>query len=349
VLSAGVSSDPRERFSPGAAKTVVAGQGDVLVSEAQRSRVLRAAVQVVSAYGYEQMSVARIATVARVSRRTFYDLFEDREDCFLAAFDDAVARAGELVLAACEPGQDWGRQTRSALTALLVFFDEEPGVRSLLIVDALKAGLRVQERRAHVLARLGEALHEGVSRGSSSRDLPALTSEGVVGAVFTVIHTRLLGGTPGSMLDLLNPLMGIIMLPFLGSKAAARELRRSLPEVAPACNVSDSDKVADPDLLVGISMRMTHRTLLVLRAITEQPGASNRRVASEAGVTDQGQISKLLARLEGLELIKNKTEGQHSGEPNVWHLTPKGQQLQQAIKAQPTASRHERDDTRESR
>lgn len=327
---------------------MVVGRGDVLVSEAQRSRILSAAVQVISAYGYEQMSVARIAGVARASRRTFYDLFEDREDCFLAAFDDAVARAGELVRAACEPGQDWRQQTRSALAALLVFFDEEPGLCSLLIVDALKAGLRVQERRAQVLVQLCEALHEGASHGRRPQELPALTSEGVVGAVFTVIHTRLLGRAPGSMLDLLNALMGMIVLPFLGPAAAGRELRRSLPKVPRADNVGGLAKAPEPDLLVGISMRMTHRTLLVLKAITEQPGASNRRVASEAGVADQGQISKLLGRLEGLGLIENRTEGQHSGEPNVWHLAPKGQQLQRAIKAQPIASQLERNQTRES-
>ena len=52
------------------------------MSEVQRARMLSAAVRVVSEYGYQKMSVARVAGGARVSRRTFYDVFEDREDCF---------------------------------------------------------------------------------------------------------------------------------------------------------------------------------------------------------------------------------------------------------------------------
>ena len=66
--------------------------GGVRVAEVQRARMLSSAIQVVSEYGYGRMSVARVTGGARVSRRTFYDLFEDREDCFLAVFDDAMAR-----------------------------------------------------------------------------------------------------------------------------------------------------------------------------------------------------------------------------------------------------------------
>jgi DNA-binding PadR family transcriptional regulator len=74
-------------------------------------------------------------------------------------------------------------------------------------------------------------------------------------------------------------------------------------------------------------MRLTYRTLRVLTAISEQPGASNREVAVHAEVADQGQISKLLARLERLGLIQNTGEGQPSGEPNAWLLTSRGEEI----------------------
>jgi hypothetical protein len=50
-----------------------------------------------------------------------------------------------------------------------------------------------------------------------------------------------------------------------------------------------------------------------------------------AGITDQGQISKLLSRLEGLELVHNEGD-ESSWTPNGWHLTPRGVEVEQAIR-----------------
>jgi AcrR family transcriptional regulator len=327
LSSSGLAGQRRRGATVG---SVLSRRGDVLVSQTQRSRMLSSALQVLSEHGYDELSVARITSGAGVSRRTFYDLFEDREDCFLAAFDDALSSVRELMLAGWGRGRGWREQTRSALLALLVFLDREPGVRSLLIVDALKAGPRVQERRAEVLAELSAHLHQRGSRAKSGRELPELTGEGVVGAVLGVIHTRLLNRHPGSMVELLNPLMGVIVLPYLGPAAAQRELAAPAPELP----VSVTRTARPVDRPGGMPMRITYRTLMVLAVIAEHPGASNRWIADQAGVSDQGQISKLLARLEGLGLVENTSASQPSGEPNAWHLTPRGQQVQQATQAQ---------------
>ncbi len=327
MLSAGVSTVRRPRARE---RTARSRGGDLLVSQTQRSRMLSSAVQVISEYGYGEMSVARITSGAGVSRRTFYDLFEDREDCFLAIFEDAVSRARQLMRAGHEGGGSWREQVRAALFSLLLFMDREPGVRALLVVDALKAGPRVQERRLAVLNELSRVLHQSGARAKPDRALPALTGEGVIGAVLGVIHTRLLAERPGSMVQLLNPLMGVIVLPYLGPAAAQRELvcpppKRSRPPASQPQYSRRDDPLAD------LPMRITHRTLLVLAAVGERPGASNRQIADAAGVTDQGQISKLLARLEGLGLLENTSMAQPTGEPNSWHLTIRGQQVQHAI------------------
>jgi DNA-binding MarR family transcriptional regulator len=78
-------------------------------------------------------------------------------------------------------------------------------------------------------------------------------------------------------------------------------------------------------------MRLTHRTLLVLAAIAAAPGASNRQIADAAGIHDQGQISKLLNRLERIGLIHNTGQGQPRGEPNAWTLTPRGHEVEAAL------------------
>jgi AcrR family transcriptional regulator len=316
-----------------AAGSTLSRQGDVLVSHAQRSRLLSAAAQVVCEYGYGEMSIARITCGAGVSRRTFYDLFEDREDCFLAMFEDAASNAREALADGYAHGRGWREQTRGALLALLVLLDKEPAVASLLITDSLKAGPRVQQQRAEIVQELSSALHDAGSKAKAKGKLPPLTGEGVVGAVIGVIHTRLLAQRPGALVDLLNPLMGMIVLPYLGAAAAHRELMRSPPSASPR---TDRDRRGGP--LAGLPMRITYRTLLVLRVIAEHPGASNREIADEGGISDQGQISKLLTRLERLELVHNTSPGHPSGEPNRWQLTPRGQQMQHAISARPGAT-----------
>ena len=81
--------------------------------------------------------------------------------------------------------------------------------------------------------------------------------------------------------------------------------------------------------MVGVparAFRPTLRTHKVLAAVAERPGANNRQVGVTAGVSDQGQMSRLLARLEGLGLLRN-TGGQTLGAPYAWHLTPRGEEV----------------------
>jgi AcrR family transcriptional regulator/DNA-binding MarR family transcriptional regulator len=316
---------------------VLSRRGDVLVSEAQRSRVLSSVVHVVAEQGYEKMSVSRIAGGAGVSRRTFYDLFEDREDCFLAAFEETVEHAREAVLAAYDGESEWQAQTRAGLLVLLSLLDREPGLRSLLVVDPLKAGPRVLGRRSEILEQLSSALHQSGSRARAGSELPPLTGEGVTGAVLGVIHTRLLAHKPGSMVALLNSLMSVIVLPYLGAEAAQRELSRPTPKLPVQPRRRPNVGAGSRDALAVIPMRITYRTLLVLGVIGEAPGVSNREVADRAGITDQGQVSRLLRRLEGLGLIENTGPEQPAGEPNEWRLTTRGQELQQAMGSQTDA------------
>jgi DNA-binding MarR family transcriptional regulator len=86
--------------------------------------------------------------------------------------------------------------------------------------------------------------------------------------------------------------------------------------------------------LEGLDMRLTYRTVRVLVTIASDPGASNREIADRAGVQDQGQISKLLARLEHLGLVQNSGAGPVRGEPNAWWLTPRGREVEQIIRRQ---------------
>src|ERR1700761_1105373 len=98
------------------------------VTEIQRGRMLAAAVDAVDEVGYAGMTVAQVISRARVSRKTFYDVFADREDCFLAAFDQALEQGGELLREAFEAEASWSEGVRAALARLLASMDEEPAL-----------------------------------------------------------------------------------------------------------------------------------------------------------------------------------------------------------------------------
>ncbi|HMH46647.1 MAG TPA: TetR/AcrR family transcriptional regulator [Solirubrobacteraceae bacterium] len=300
------------------------------VTEIQRSRMLAAALEAVEEVGYGRMTVAQVISRAKVSRKTFYDVFADREDCFLAAVEQAVSQVGRTAREAYEREGVWREGIRAGLAELLVFLDADPALARLCLVEALGAGPRVLERRAEMLEELAELVDQGRFVTSAVREPPEVAAEGVVGAVFAVLHTRVLEGGGEPFTNLLGSLMNIVVLPYLGARAASRELTRPAPEPRQNGGRPPGGEIRDP--LAGLNMRLTYRTVRVLVVIAEWPGASNREVADRSGVTDQGQISKLLARLARLELVENTGEGQEKGGSNAWRLTPSGARVERATR-----------------
>jgi AcrR family transcriptional regulator len=301
------------------------------VAEIQRSRMLAATVDVVQEVGYARMTVARVIQRARVSRKTFYDIFPDREECFLAAFEQGLEHARELAVEAYERQPGWRDGVRSALARLLILMEEEPALAKLCIVDALGAGDRVLQRRAEMLEKLAVVVDRGRLVSQAAREPPQVTAEGIVGAVLAVIHTRLLEGGRKPLTDLLGSLMSMIVLPYLGAGAASRELSR--PPLEPRAIRRAPRGLRRPqDPLAGLNIRLTYRTVRVLMIIAEHPGASNREIADGSGIVDQGQISKLLTRLERLKLVKNAGDGKEKGAANAWHLTRRGAQLERSAR-----------------
>ncbi len=130
---------------------------------------------------------------------------------------------------------------------------------------------------------------------------------------------------PGNLLELVNPLMGMIVLPYLGPAAARKEIERPTPKRAGKGPVVRNDPLQD------LPMRLTYRTMRVLMSVAERPRSSNRAVGESAGIGDQGQASKLLARLYRLGLIENEDGDPARGEPNAWTLTTTGQQVHDSI------------------
>jgi AcrR family transcriptional regulator len=305
--------------------------GGLFVTELQRARLLDAAFAVVYEQGYRGMAVRAVAERAGVSSKTFYDLFSDREDCFLAAFDHGVEQLAGRARPAFGGERDWVAGIRVGLAAVLGFLDHEPALRKLVFVEALGAGPRVLEHRAQILGELAPVIELGQTGVESNGRLSGVIAEGVVGAAFGVIHARLLEAPSKPLVGLAAELMAMIVLPYRGRAAAARELSRPAPKVtvvdAPediGVNGSRDEAVRPLGSAPVADFRMTVRTQMVLAAVSTHPGSNNRRVSELVGISDQGQISRLMIRLQGHGLLEN-IGGEGQGAPKAWRLTPGGE------------------------
>ncbi len=303
-----------------------------LPAEIQRNRILAGAIRSLGQLGYADTSVAQITSRARVSRRTFYELFATREECLLAVFGDVVASIERDLLGAELEALPWRERVRLGLWTILSFLDREPALARVCIVHSLQGDAKLLAEREALLTRLAGILDEGRREGAKAGQATPLLAEGLVGAVLTILYTRVLRGESGSLTELLGELMGMIVLPYLGSAAARREQTRPAPALSPERDGRRAEETRiDADPFAGITMRLTYRTIVVLECVAARPGASNRQVGALAGVPDQGQISKLLARLERLGLLVNTGKTRPKGEANAWELTQQGARVTQTI------------------
>ncbi len=256
-----------------------------------------------------------------MTRREFDLEFSSVEDCLVAAFDQGLVLIAQALTTAVHGESRWLPRVRLGLRALLKFLDSEPHWARVLVLDLPEGGGAMRERRQRALATLARLLDADSPRLEAEERLAIpreLLAELVVGGVLSVVQARMLKDDGSSLLEIAPPLMSLVALPYLGSEQAGAELAEpSLPRPRSYAYAS----------LGGVRTRTTHRTMLVLRAIAASPHSSNRDVAAAAGVSDEGQTSRLLARLQREGLIENVGLGQAYGEPNAWLLTKSGEHL----------------------
>ncbi len=195
------------------------------VVNSQRSRLLGAAVLIAGAEGYAGMTVSAVIARAGVSRKTFYEFFQDREDIFLATFDQLVDRALDGARDAYENGGDsWPEQLRALLQSGLEALARSPHEARLGFVEVLAAGPRALQRRDAALREFAQFLAPGYE--AADGDVPELMPEAIVGAVYEIVYARVLQAATADLPQLLPQLMYVALAPFLGP-TAARELTTS--------------------------------------------------------------------------------------------------------------------------
>ncbi len=189
------------------------------VAASQRTRLLRAAVELGTERGLASLTLTDIVGRAGVARSTFYEHFADKQDCFLAAFDYAADRVFERVLT-IEPPRlgDYPTPAHSYAAVLVELALEEPGLVRLVAADAEALGPAAAERQRKIRSRLADglvALRDDLRRDDPSMaPISQLRALAIVGALSEVFrHTLYASGTRG--IPALEPELAAILLALL--------------------------------------------------------------------------------------------------------------------------------------
>jgi AcrR family transcriptional regulator len=195
-----------------------------VIARSQRERLLEAAIRVAATKGYAATTIGDLTKEAGISRTTFYELFEDKEACFLAAYDNAVDALVRQVVAAYESERRWPQRARAGLSALLEALAAEPEMARLALVDIGAAGPAAQRRFRVAVQRLTPLFEEGRDFAPGGRGLPANTSRMAIGGVTGLISDELVAGRAEQLPGLLSDALFATLVPYIGPGAAAREV-----------------------------------------------------------------------------------------------------------------------------
>jgi len=195
------------------------------VAHNQRERLIAGLATAVAERGYVAVTITDITKQARVSRRVFYENFEGKEECFLAAFEVVVDHIRALAQEAIAVAEDWPRRAIAAARAVLAFFAAEPDLARLCLVESQSAG-------PAVAARFHEAVHDvipylqgGRALRRGERDLPPTTEESTIGALVMLASRKVAAGEAAQLEDLLPDFAEFILAPYLGAEEATRLAR----------------------------------------------------------------------------------------------------------------------------
>ena len=197
------------------------------VTESQRTRIIDSMVSAAAHRGYGETRVVDVVERAGVSRATFYDLFDDLEDCFLATFDHVSGRVLETAMAAFNERLDapWPERVRAATSAVLELYASWPEGARCAVVEVLAAGPNALSRRDASMRQLAGLMDTG--RDEFGVGLPEGMSLAIMGGIQELLLAELISGEASDLPSLAPELVHWITLPFLGPEAAAVERDRT--------------------------------------------------------------------------------------------------------------------------
>jgi AcrR family transcriptional regulator len=188
----------------------------------QRARIVAALAEENTERGYRAVTVADIVRRAGIARNTFYENFNSKEDCFLAAQDLAIEEALRRVVEGDRDDESWEERVAAGLGSFLGYVAEEPALARTCIVEALSAGDAARERYERSLQSFVPLFRVGREQSPSGADLPETLEETIVGGIFSVLYRRIVLGETEQITDLLPELVDFALTPYIGAESAQR-------------------------------------------------------------------------------------------------------------------------------
>ena len=183
-------------------------------------------IRVVGRKGYKETSVADVIEEAGTSRTTFYKHFEDKHECFLAAYEMLVEQVFAEVVSACDGTQSWLQRVENGLETIVRLFALEPELGRTAIVEVAAAGAEARQLHWNAVARFTQYLEAGREL-SEGRELPENVSLMSAGAVSGLIFDELLAGRAAELPAMYPDLLFAMLVPYVGPQVAAEEMRRA--------------------------------------------------------------------------------------------------------------------------
>lgn len=218
-------SDANEgRRSPGAGGVPFPAPGRPVLSMAarRRQRIVAGAAQALVRHGPSRITVEQIIQAAGISRSTFYRHFPNRGQCLLVAHEEVFRDLVDRLLKACAGEPEWPGKVAAGVEAAVDFAIERPEEAHLLIIDAVAADAAVAARALDSNEYLAGLLRSGRECCERARVLPEVTERALIGAAIGLIGSRLLGGRPDRLHELVPELVQLFLMPYVSFEEARR-------------------------------------------------------------------------------------------------------------------------------
>jgi AcrR family transcriptional regulator len=200
------------------------GLSPEFVARNQRERLISGLIQALYEVGYQKTTVSLIGQRAAVSKSDFYKHFESKDDCFVAAYDEAVSRIRKGVVGSCEAvaKEAWPLRVSAAIKALLELLSSEPPLASIVLVEGLRAGRGVYDRYQGAIESFVGYLRDGAPKNPGGTEVPDATGEAVVGGVASMLGRRVLAGEAEQLGQLFPEILEFVLSAYLGVEEARR-------------------------------------------------------------------------------------------------------------------------------
>lgn len=187
----------------------------------QRERIIDALAVVCATKGYAAATVEDIIAQAGVSRRTFYDLFSSKQECFLVAFELVMDRVLAVVERAyASENGEWPQRMSRVLRTLLHQLAAEPELARLVMVEVLAAGQAALERRDAALRRFEVFFTAGATAVPLAGQEQRLLARAMIGGLAETLYNRIAAGETDRLADAGPDLLYCMLVPYLGHDRA---------------------------------------------------------------------------------------------------------------------------------